>query len=348
MLVEEKIKLFNDVFAPKTGEKILILIDIPHDDIKDNKKWSDRREMAQDWYNIFNKIGGEKGFSVDWKEFKATGFHNTPIPSEIMDLIKNSNLVIAMTEYSASSSLLLIRQTENPITRAASMPLVEKRMEETAFKADYIKVQKYATTLRDMLDNAIGAQVNFSTGDSLYIDLRYRHAFLEAGDCTQPGQFINFPSGEACIAPYEATSEEVEKYGESKTKGILPVMYDNEIVKYEIENNKIENIIGTGKKAEEMSAFFKENPTRRNIAELGIGCNPEAIVTGNILEDEKVGLHIAYGSSKHLEGKVQSDMHLDIVYAKDCPVEGTSLELINKDGSKIELIKNSMLRYDLL
>ena len=114
MLVEEKIKLFNDVFAPKNGEKILILIDIPHNDIKDTKKWSDRREMAQDWFNIFNKMGEEKGFSVDWKEFEATGIHNTPIPAEIVNEVKNSNLVIAMTEYSASSSLLLVRKTVEP------------------------------------------------------------------------------------------------------------------------------------------------------------------------------------------------------------------------------------------
>ena len=55
--------------------------------------------------------------------------------------------------------------------------------------------------------------------------------------------------------------------------------------------------------------FFNENKSRRNIAELGIGCNPWAVVTGNSLEDEKVGLHIAYELSSHLGGKIKSDMH---------------------------------------
>jgi leucyl aminopeptidase (aminopeptidase T) len=163
----------------------------------------------------------------------------------------------------------------------------------------------------------------------------------------ETGQFINFPSGEGCIAPYEATTEEINEFGESKTEGVLPVIYNGELVKYIIKNNRIVEIIGDGKKADEMRSFFAENDTRRNIAELGIGCNPKAVVTGNILEDEKVGLHIAYGMSSPL-GKVKSDMHLDVCYSKGCPVEGTTLTLINADGSKTELIRNAKLRYDIL
>ena len=60
------------------------------------------------------------------------------------------------------------------------------------------------------------------------------------------GQFINFPSGEACKAPYESTLDEKNEYKESKTNGILPVDYNEELVKYQIENNRIQNIIGKG------------------------------------------------------------------------------------------------------
>ena len=85
-----------------------------------------------------------------------------------------------------------------------------------------------------------------------------------------------------------------------------------------------------------------------NIAELGIGCNPNAVITGNVLEDEKVGLHIAYGMSTFIGGKVKSDMHQDICYSKGCPVEGTTVVLTHKDGSKTELIQDATLRYELL
>jgi leucyl aminopeptidase (aminopeptidase T) len=345
---EEKIKMFKDVFAPKPGEKVLFLVDIPHNIIKDNNAWKDRRKMAQEWYTIFKKMGIKTGFSVDWREYKATGVHNSPIPPETLDTIRKSNLVIAMTEYSASSSLVPISRTQGTITRCASMPGVERRMEETAFKTDYKEVKKYAAALERMLNNALGAEIIFSTSDKLYIDVRNRYALSEAGECTKIGQFINFPSGEAFIVPYEATSDEIDEFGTSKTEGIWPVMYDGELVKYVVNNNRIVEISGDSKKADEMRDFFGENNTRRNIAELGIGCNPKAVVTGNPLEDEKVGLHIAYGMSAHLGGKVKSDTHYDIIHAKECPTEGTTLTLINKNGTKTELIQNAMLRYDLL
>jgi len=52
-----------------------------------------------------------------------------------------------------------------------------------------------------------------------------------------------------------------------------------------------------------------------NIAELGIGTNEEAALTGNILEDEKIlgTAHIAFGASAAIGGNVQVPVHLDCV-----------------------------------
>lgn len=348
MKLEERIQMFRDVFAPKSGERVLFLVDMPHEDIKDNKSWKARRKMAKDWYKTFRKMGSNEGFSVEMMKYDATGQQNAPIPELVIDEVRKSNLVIAMTEYSATSSLKPICHAEGSITRCASMPGVEKRMEKTAFKADYVKVKKYAIAIERMLNEAVGAQIKFSNGDKLYIDLRHRNADADKGECTEAGQAINFPSGEAFKAPYEAVPEEIEESGVSKTRGILPAIYDGEIVRYLIINNRIIGVEAKMARKREINAFFNENASRRNIAELGIGCNPNAVVTGNVLEDEKVGLHIAYGTSMHLGGKVKSDVHQDIVYTKRCPIEGETLTLINKDDSKTELIRDAKLRYELL
>ena len=349
MNIEERIKMFKDVFAPKSGEKIMILIDIPHDDIKDSRSWNERREMANDWYKTFEILSKEIELCIDIHKYKATGFHNAPIPQEIIDIAHKSNLVIALTEYSGTVSLKQVCDTDGSITRCASMPKAEKRMEKTAFIANYNLVQRYATAIEKMLNKANGAEVLFSTYDSLYLDLRNRIAKSDSGICHKAGQFINFPSGEGFKAPYEAAIDEINKFGKSKTKGILPINLNGKIVKCIIKNNKIIKVQGKNKKADELNELLKENDTRRNIAELGIGCNPNAVVTGNILEDEKAGgLHIAYGTSTHLGGKIKSDMHQDICYAKNLPIEAKSLTLINNDGTKTELISNAKLRYKIL
>ena len=346
---EEKIKMFNDVFAPKSGEKVLFLIDMPHDNIKDNTTWKDRRKMAKEWYQTFKELGAKKEFTVDIQYYDATGVHNAIIPQETIELASTYNLLMAMTEYSGTSSFLSFRKRKDLNIRGASMPTIERRMETTAFKADYQLVQTYADNIKDMLIKAVAAKIHFSTGDQLFMDLRNRQGHADGGDCTKPGQFINFPSGEGYIAPYEAADDEIEEFGESKTEGILPDNQHGDLIKYKVEHNRIVDIIGEGESVDDMRGFFNENASRRNIAELGVGCNPNAVVTGNILEDEKVsGLHIAYGMSIQLDGKVKSDMHQDICFPKGLPAAAKTLTLINEDGSTIDLIQNSELQYDLI
>ncbi|MCK4520976.1 MAG: aminopeptidase, partial [Nanoarchaeota archaeon] len=55
-----------------------------------------------------------------------------------------------------------------------------------------------------------------------------------------------------------------------------------------------------------------------SVAELGIGTNNKAKITGNILEDEKAmgTAHIALGNNKSYEGKIDVPIHVDGVFFK--------------------------------
>src|SRR5262249_32176978 len=55
-----------------------------------------------------------------------------------------------------------------------------------------------------------------------------------------------------------------------------------------------------------------------NVAELGIGTNERAILTGEILEDEKIAgtCHVAFGASAGIGGTVQVPVHLDCIVMK--------------------------------
>lgn len=344
----QRLKLFRDVFNPQPDEKILFLTDIAHSNLETNPEWEKRHQMLNIWHKDFTELAITQNFSVDYLEFPATGQNNSPVDNSILEKIKQYHLILAMTEFSISSSLKPLCYAPDSQVRAASMPGISFAMEKSALKADYAEVKRYALALKDILNNSLRAEINFSTGDHLILDLRHREAQADKGECSEAGQFINFPSGEAFKVPYEALPEEKEKFGSSLTAGTLPVKINQEIIKLVISENTIQDIIGQTEEAKHLHAFFRENSTRCNIAELGLGCNPHAIVSGNILEDEKVGLHIAYGTSQHLGGQIISDIHEDIVYAQGCPVEGITVTLFNQKDHPTAIIQNSKLQYHLL
>jgi hypothetical protein len=351
-------KLLIDVFGPQPGEKVLVMSDLPHGEWTDNGKWAARREMATEWHSAFQRLGTRLGFSVfPLLTYPATGAHNAPLPQEgemegqrvrLEDILSDTNIVVALTEYSASAPLIGFSQ-KLPNLRAASMPGVMKSMERTALAADYSQVARKSHILADKLDRAVGAKVEFSTGHELYFDLRNRKAEADDGrlHADKKGmRLINLPSGEACIAPYEGELEGQP----SRTEGTIPVLVDDELVLFRVQESRIVEVIGDGPQAAQKRAYFAVDQARRNIAELGLGCNDKAVISGSLLEDEKVlGLHWAYGRSDHLGGTVGvadfSDpshvVHHDIVYPKGGRIEIVSLVLEYEDGTSEEMIRDS-------
>lgn len=351
-------KLLIDVFAPQSGEKVLVMSDLPHGEYTDNEKWADWREMAREWHSAFQRLGNKLGFSVHpLLTYAATGAHSAPLPEEgemegqrvrLKDILSDTDIVVAITEYSATAPLIDFSR-KFPKLRIASMPGVMKSMEQTALAADYSEVARKSHLLAGKLDQAVGAKVKFSTGHQMYFDLRNRKAEADDGQlhADKKGiRLINLPSGEACIAPYEGELEGQP----SRTEGTIPVLYDDESVLFKVQENRIVEVIGDGPQAAQKRDYFAVDQARCNIAELGLGCNDKAVISGAILEDEKVlGLHWAYGRSDHIGGTVGvadfSDpshvVHYDLIYPKGGRIEIASLVLEYENGTSEEIIRDS-------
>ncbi len=350
-------KLLIDVFDPQPGEKVLVMMDLPHGALADHEGWTERREMAEEWHSAFKGIERDLGISIHpLLTYAATGAHSGPLPDEgemdgqpirLEEILADTNIVVALTEFSATAPL--VEYTEQfPNLRAASMPMVSRGMEQTALAADYAEVARKAQILRAKLDQAEGASVVFSTGHEMYFDLRYRMAHADDGQLhadKDGAPVINLPSGEAYMAPYEGELE-----GEpSQTEGILPVMLGDELVLARVEENRIVEVIGDGPEADEAREYLATDDALRNVAELGLGCNDKAVITGNVLEDEKVmGMHWAFGLSGHIGGRVGPEdfsdpshiEHRDWVYPNGGAIEIASLVLEYEDGTSEEIIKD--------
>mgnify|MGYP001067269109 CR=1 FL=1 len=342
-------QVISHVFAPRLDEKIGIIFDTPRHTDKDNTLWEDRRKLALEWFDVFKSLSNKMGCDVSIYDFKANGVHNKLLSDSVLADLKNFNLIIALTEYSITSSLVSLVKNNPSGMRCASMPGAERRMHDSVYLADYKMIKVFAHSLKNLFDTAVSAHIYFSTSDELFVDLRNRIAGFDDGDCAHPGSVINFPSGEGFIAPYEGVDEEKQRFGESKTHGIIPFLYKDKIIRGLVEGNRFNDFEGSSIDiVSSLNSYFNANPSRKNIAELGIGCNPKAQVLGNRFEDEKAGVHIAYGMSSHLGGKVSSDVHFDLVFAKGCSVEAEQVRLLLADGSSVNIVQDSRLRYDLI
>jgi len=352
-------KFFVDVFAPQKGDVLTVMYDLPHGDIQDHTAWQERREMAVDWHRQINAFASKLDLKVNpLLIHDATGAHARDLPEfgesdgkqvRIEDVIKDSTIIISMPQFSASAPLLAFtKKYEN--LRVASMPLVSKAMEKTGLAADYNKVARLCAQLVPLFNEAEGVEVTFSTGHVMYFDISDNKPAMEDNGRLHPGtsgfKLRNLPSGETFVAPNEKA--------DSKTQGEIPVSYGDEIAVFIVKNNEIVDVQGNGPMANQKRQEFKEEKALRNIAEVAVGCNEKAAVTGNLLEDEKAGFHWAYGRSEHVGGTVtpkdfsspEKVLHLDIVYAKGNPIVCQKLDFIFPDGTRKTAIVDGELTLE--
>jgi len=351
-------KLFTDVFAPRPVDVVTIIHDLPHGEIRDRASWQGRREMAADWHRQIAGFAGGIGMTVNpIVTYEATGAHNSDMPEygmrggeriRLEDAIGASTILISMPQFSASAPLLGFTKVF-PGLRVASMPTVARSMEETALSADYRQVDEVCTRIAPLFERAEGIEVTFSTGHTCWFDVSDNNVVFKDNGLLHPDagaesdRVCNLPAGEVCACPNEAA--------DSRTAGEIPAVFGGETVVFLVRNNRIVDVRGDGPEAAKKREAFREEAAMQNIAEVAIGCNDRAVVTGNILEDEKAGFHWAYGRSDHLGGTVgvadfsspAKVCHMDIVYAPGNPVVCARLDFVFPDGTRTTAITDGLL-----
>lgn len=84
-------------------------------------------------------------------------------------------------------------------------------------------------------------------------------------------------------------------------------------IRLKVQNGLL--VSAEGDRAAEWLKKLGDTWEARNVAELGIGTNDKARLTGVILEDEKAWgtIHLAFGSNATFGGMVEAEVHLDAV-----------------------------------
>ncbi|MCP4801119.1 MAG: hypothetical protein GY893_14350, partial [bacterium] len=153
-------------------------------------------------------------------------------------------------------------------------------------------------------------------------------------------------SGETYVVPYEGNLE-----AKSLTAGEMPVQFEDEVVLYEIEENKAVSVLSFGPHSKSEAEYIKKEPAYANLSELGLGVLGDFGLqpTGSVLLDEKLGVHIAFGRSDHFGGSVgpgdfsssEAVIHIDRVYIPEMQskIVLSSLTFHSADGDR-EIMNN--------
>ncbi len=236
--------------------------------------------------------------------------HAAEPPATVAAAMLDADVVLAPTVQSLSHTAARKAASEAG-ARIGTLPGVDEDILARLMSADIGELRRRGNALAEALDAASEARITCANGSDLRLALEGRAAIADAGELTQPGAFGNIPCGEGFISPSGGEGRLVID-GSIATVGI-----PDEPVTLTVEGDRLVDATGTAGSAL-IELLAPHGPEASTVAELGIGTNEKATLTGNVIEDEKIlgTAHVAFGASKAIGGTVQVPVHLDCVVMK--------------------------------
>jgi leucyl aminopeptidase (aminopeptidase T) len=249
---------------------------------------------------------------------------------------REGGIIVNLIEAKSSETpfrIKLIRTELGTKARVGHAPgITINMMTEGPMCADYLKIAEKVTYLIDLFKNARSVKITAPGGTDITLEIEDRD--FETDVEIKQGTMGNLPAGEIWCAPVEDKANGIivcdGSIGDigNVVKPLKIEIRDGRIVALESDNRELVDEVKELTSVDEMAAV---------IGELGIGLNPKARLTGNLLEDEKAGktAHIAFGNNENMpNGKNHSKTHRDFLfYNPTFKVEykdGSSKLVINK------------------
>ncbi len=302
----------KDCLGVKKGEKLLVVTD----------------ELKYNIGAALFKKAGELGASPLLLQIPVGQYNGEEPPAEATELMKKADVVVAPTTKSLTHTNAR-REANKTGTRVGTMPGITKGIMERTMSADYKEIARITKELATKMEKTNEVRVTTPAGTDITMDISTVKIIASTGIVDQQGTFGNLPSGEAYCMPVEGKANGVfvvdasmAGIGKIEDKPIKITVKDGLAVKIEGGKEAItlkEQVEAIGEKA-------------RNLAELGIGTNEKATVSGDILEDEKVKgtVHLALGNNISMGGTVDVPFHVDGIMLK--PTMWFDDEKVMEDG----------------
>ncbi len=298
-------KVFETSLKLRTGESCLVVTDTLKQDI------------GRVFYEAARKITRKAKLIVMEPGIE----HGAEPPEDVARDMFGYDVELLITDKSLTHTGARREATKRG-ARIVTMPSITAETANRCLDVDYDDIKKMSSHLCSILRNASTVEVTSLSGTDMIFTIGKSGFFGETGGVFDfPGAFGNLPEGEVAFAPETCEGTyvvDISFAGLGMLSSPLFFMVRGGVVvdiKGECAEVLIDRLDRVGARA------YK-------VAELGIGLNPKAMITGNILEDEKVvgTAHVALGNNTSFGGTNDVQIHLDgVLNNPDILVDGVKL-----------------------
>jgi leucyl aminopeptidase (aminopeptidase T) len=283
----------RDCMGVSKSEDVLIITD------------SEKRKIGEALFLAAQEFGAE-AFLMEMTPREING--QEP-PTAIAELMKMVPVVLCPTSKSLTHTDAR-REACKAGSRVGTLPGISEDIMKRTMSADYHKIADLTEKVSEILNAGKTARLTTPLGTDITIPIAGIKAISSTGLITKPGTFGNLPSGESYLMPEEGKSQGIFIVDGSMA-GIGKI--EDKPITIRVENGLAVEITG-GREADQLRAMVEKlGDPARNLAELGVGTNYMATITGAILEDEKVAgtVHLALGNNVSMGGTVNVGFHVD-------------------------------------
>jgi 4-hydroxy 2-oxovalerate aldolase/long-chain acyl-CoA synthetase len=283
----------------RAGEKVYVLAD----------------ESTQAVADYVYLAAAQRGAVLAYDLVAAGWMHGAEPSAAIAERMLWADVVFCLTPTSMAHTRARKRAADRG-TRFLSLPDYSLGLlASPSLQVDFAALKPLARRLSRLLDHGREVRILTDGGTDLRFSIVGRLANCCPGVCRDPGVLGSPPDAEVNIAPLEGAAQ-----GMIWVDGSIPCRSLGRLrepIGLRIADGSIVAIEGPPREVRLLEELFEavRAPEARVLAEFGIGLNPQAEITGRMLEDEGCAgtAHFGFGNNATIGGKTSVPFHLDFV-----------------------------------
>lgn len=277
--------------AVRSGEAVVVVAD------------SGTRAVGEAIFQAVLGAGGEPVLAL----IPPTKHEGQEPPDHLARMMSDCDVVVLATSHSMTHTAAR-RMANRAGVRIASLPdVTEDMLSEGALTADYEEIQRVTRRLERRLRGAKSVHATTSLGTDVSFDVTRRDWIAEdTGVCHRRGDTTTLPAGEIFVAPVEGSAD-----GRLVVDAVLVDRLQAPVT-IVVKEGHVAKVSSHPEAVREMNRGGRDG---RNFGKFGIGLNPRARITGNILEAEKSlgSLHVVFGDNAAFGGTVRCGIRVDAI-----------------------------------